>query len=521
MEREALVRVIADYTHEAGVRELERQLGAVIRGVAAQVARGKTEHVTVTPAPVAEMLGPARHSRHEVNANKPGIVTGLAYTPAAAQCCISKRRVTRASAHHAHRPDWKRDEGIDAAALSLVRSRDGQSGLTPEEFATWTSTSTSRPGRAEGRSLGWSRDVHRAGFAFSATRRCVPIVAMTGEITLRGLVLPIGGLKEKSLAAMRAGITTVIIPSSRKDLIESPEERNRNCDSCPLKTVDEVLKTALEEAAVALTKDRARRKRWPQHAHWRANAPSLPSLNGHGDDGASPSKPRKLNLGLTCRALRLRSEWKIAACECRESPKVHPKTYHFNRRSPAGAGDSFPITVPDLVRRGFFMNDNPADLSLSNFIAGEGGDPLQAPPSFTRWMQAGAWAVELYEPELCAAAEARTTITYDGKPHSVINLCSYNYLGLANHPEVIAAARCLHDACLGACGSPCFRLTSPSQLEGGRGFLGRETRCFSTAASLVRSGRFRLAPKTAVAIPTTAHLILRDGASFALPAYQF
>ena len=101
------------------------------------------------------------------------------------------------------------------------------------------------------------------------------------------------------------------------------------------------------------------------------------------------------------------------------------------------------------------MNDNPADLSLSNFLASEGRDPLQAPGSFTRWMEAGAWAVELYEPELRAPAEARTTITYAGKPQPVINLCSYNYLGLANHPEVIAAA---HDALtthgLGACGSP-------------------------------------------------------------------
>src|SRR6266446_1789229 len=89
------------------------------------------------------------------------------------------------------------------------------------------------------------------------------------------------------------------------------------------------------------------------------------------------------------------------------------------------------------------MNQDPAKFSLSNFIAGESRDPLQAPPSFTRWMQAGAWAVELYEPELLATADARTAITFDGKPRSVINLCSYNYLGLANHPEVIAAA---HDA---------------------------------------------------------------------------
>ena len=67
------------------------------------------------------------------------------------------------------------------------------------------------------------------------------------------------------------------------------------------------------------------------------------------------------------------------------------------------------------------MDDNPAELSLSNFLASEGRDPTQAPPSFTRWMQAGAWAVELYEPEMLASAEARTNITYNGKSRSVIN----------------------------------------------------------------------------------------------------
>src|ERR1700687_2554085 len=101
------------------------------------------------------------------------------------------------------------------------------------------------------------------------------------------------------------------------------------------------------------------------------------------------------------------------------------------------------------------MNQDPAKHSLSDFLAGESRDPLQAPPSFTAWMQAVAWAAELYEPELLASADARTSIRYDGKSHSVINLCSYNYLGLANHPEVVAAA---HDALnthgMGACGSP-------------------------------------------------------------------
>src|SRR5437763_377789 len=101
------------------------------------------------------------------------------------------------------------------------------------------------------------------------------------------------------------------------------------------------------------------------------------------------------------------------------------------------------------------MSEDPAKLSLSNFLAGETNDPLEAPPSFTNWMRVGAWAVKLYEPELLASADARTTISYGGQPKSVINLCSYNYLGLANHPEVIAAAHeALRTHGLGACGSP-------------------------------------------------------------------
>src|SRR5437867_1727288 len=124
------------------------------------------------------------------------------------------------------------------------------------------------------------------------------------------------------------------------------------------------------------------------------------------------------------------------------------------------------------------MNEDPAKLSLSNFLAGESRDPLQAPPSFTAWMQAGAWAVELYEPELLASADARTSIRYDGKSQPVINLCSYNYLGLANHPEVIAAA---HEALkthgLGACGAPILSGMTDLHRELERRdakFLGRE-----------------------------------------------
>jgi glycine C-acetyltransferase len=165
------------------------------------------------------------------------------------------------------------------------------------------------------------------------------------------------------------------------------------------------------------------------------------------------------------------------------------------------------------------MSDNPADLSLSNFLAGESRDPLQAPPSFTRWMEAGAWAVELYEPELRAPADARTTITYEGKPQSVINLCSYNYLGLANHPEVIAAAQsALGTHGLGACGSPMLSGMTDLHRELERKiaqFLGREDAMLFNSGFGGALGTISGLPrKTDVAIlDNRSHLSLRDGAT--------
>src|SRR6266550_3005033 len=164
------------------------------------------------------------------------------------------------------------------------------------------------------------------------------------------------------------------------------------------------------------------------------------------------------------------------------------------------------------------MNEDPAKLSLSNFLAGESRDPLQAPPSFTAWMQAGAWAAELYEPELLAGADARTTIRYDGKSQSVINLCSYNYLGLANHPDVIAAAHeALRTHGLGACGSPMLSGMTDLHRELERRvaqFLGREDAMifnsgFGGALGTI-SGLLR---KSDVAVlDNRSHLSLRDGA---------
>ena len=164
------------------------------------------------------------------------------------------------------------------------------------------------------------------------------------------------------------------------------------------------------------------------------------------------------------------------------------------------------------------MNEDPAKLSLSNFLAGESDDPLQAPASFTNWMRVGAWAVQLYEPELLATADARTVINYGGKPRPVINLCSYNYLGLANHPEVLAAAHeALRTHGMGACGSPMLSGMTDLHRELERRvakFLRREDAMlfnsgFGGALGTI-SGLLR---KTDVALlDNRSHLSLRDGA---------
>jgi 8-amino-7-oxononanoate synthase len=165
------------------------------------------------------------------------------------------------------------------------------------------------------------------------------------------------------------------------------------------------------------------------------------------------------------------------------------------------------------------VSDDPFKLSLSNFLAGESKDPLEAPPSFTSWVKASGRAGELYEPQMLGTADARTTIKYDGKALSVINLCSYNYLGLANHPEVIeAATKALRTHGLGACGAPVLSGMTDLHRELEHQiakFLGREDAMlfnsgFGGALGTI-SGLLR---KSDVAIlDNRSHLSLRDGAT--------
>ncbi|PYL28589.1 MAG: endopeptidase La [Verrucomicrobia bacterium] len=251
---DALRQIINDYTHEAGVRELERQIGAICRGIASRVAHGKTEHVTVTPQLGAQMLGPAKYVREtKLKTSKPGVVTGLAYTPAGGEVLHieATRYPGKGNVTLTGHIGEVMKESVQAA-LSLVRSRDGEIGVKPEDFRDMDIHVHVPAGAVpkDGPSAGIAMFTALASLFTNKPVR--PDVAMTGEITLRGLILPIGGLKEKSLAAMRAGISTVIIPKlNEKDLVDVPEEAKQKLKFVPVENVDEVLAVALEKDGAA------------------------------------------------------------------------------------------------------------------------------------------------------------------------------------------------------------------------------------------------------------------------------
>jgi ATP-dependent Lon protease len=252
-EEDALRIIVSDYTNEAGVRELERQIGTVCRSVAAEVARDVCQSVSITSEMVRSRLGPARYVREtRLKTSAPGVVTGLAYTPSGGE--VLHIEATRYSGKGAliltgHIGEVMK-ESVQAA-LSLVRNRVQQLGIDPAAFRD-TDIHVHVPSGAvpkDGPSAGVAMFTALASL-FSNT----PVrsdVAMTGEITLRGLVLPIGGLKEKSLAAMRAGLGQVIIPRlNQKDLSDIPSEVRNSIKFTLAETVDEVLAVALDNSGV-------------------------------------------------------------------------------------------------------------------------------------------------------------------------------------------------------------------------------------------------------------------------------
>lgn len=248
----AIECVIEDYTREAGVRNLERQIASVTRHVAARIAQEEIAKAKVTPALVREALGPAIFVReNKLQTSTPGVVTGLAYTTSGGEVLhIEAIRFPGKGGFTLTGQLGDVMKESVRAALSLVRSRAAQLGIDPKVFDK-NEVHVHVPAGAV------PKDGPSAGIAmFTAlaslfTNRPVSRdVAMTGEVTLRGLVLPIGGLKEKSIAALRAGIKTILIPKlNEKDVPDLPEEVRQRLKIVPVGTVDEVLKFALEPAA--------------------------------------------------------------------------------------------------------------------------------------------------------------------------------------------------------------------------------------------------------------------------------
>ena len=200
------------------------------------------------------MLGPARYVREtKLKTSKPGVVTGLAYTPAGGEVLHieATRYPGKGNVTLTGHIGEVMKESVQAA-LSLVRSRDGEIGIKGEDFRD-IDIHVHVPAGAvpkDGPSAGVAMFTALASLFSNTPVR--PDVAMTGEITLRGLILPIGGLKEKSLAAMRAGISTVIIPKlNEKDLVDVPEEAKQKLKFIPVENVDEVLNAALEKKTPA------------------------------------------------------------------------------------------------------------------------------------------------------------------------------------------------------------------------------------------------------------------------------
>lgn len=248
----ALLKVINDYTREAGVRDLERHVGALLRAVAARVAAGETEAVTITPEMVQNILGPARYVREtRLTTGKPGVVTGLAYTPTGGEVLhIEATRYPGKGGLTLTGQIGQVMKESAQAALSLVRSRASELGIDPDAFRD-ADIHIHVPSGAvpkDGPSAGVGMFTAIASLFTDTPVRAD--VAMTGEITLRGLILPIGGLKEKTLAAMQAGIQTVIVPRlNEKDLPDIPGEVKEKLRLELVDNVDELLHAALERPA--------------------------------------------------------------------------------------------------------------------------------------------------------------------------------------------------------------------------------------------------------------------------------
>jgi len=254
----ALLDIVRYYTREAGVRNLEREAAKICRKAVKQLLLHKKDErqVNVTPRNLDKYLGVRRFRYGKAeDQNRVGQVTGLAWTEVGGELLTIEAAVVpgKGKLQHTGQLGEVMQESIQAA-MTVVRSRAQVLGLETE-FYQKLDVHLHIPEGATPKD-GPSAGIGMCTALVSALTR-IPVrsdVAMTGEITLRGEVLPIGGLKEKLLAAHRGGIKTVLIPDeNRKDLVEIPDNIKGNLEIKPVKWIDEVLALALTQQPVPLT----------------------------------------------------------------------------------------------------------------------------------------------------------------------------------------------------------------------------------------------------------------------------
>ncbi len=249
---DAIRTIIRDYTREAGVRQLEREIGAALRSAAMRVAERTAQHVRIEPGDLGEILGPPRFEGEvAMRTSVPGVATGLAWTPVGGDILFIEatrfpgggRLILTGQLGEVMRESAQ-------AALSLVKARASSLGLDPAMFEK-SDIHVHVPAGAipkDGPSAGVA--MYTALVSLLTERTVRSDTAMTGEISLRGLVLPVGGIKEKVVAAARAGLSTVILPArNRKDYDDIPESARNTLRFLWAERAEEVTEAALEPAA--------------------------------------------------------------------------------------------------------------------------------------------------------------------------------------------------------------------------------------------------------------------------------
>jgi ATP-dependent Lon protease len=245
---DAILSIIRNYTREAGVRNLERNIAAICRNIATQIAKNEKRRATITKNELPKILGPAQfESELALRTGIPGVATALAYTPVGGELLFIESALMpgKGLLQLTGQIGEVMKESAQAA-FSVVKANAKKLGIEADRFKKFDYHIHVPAGAIpkDGPSAGVAMFTSLVSLLLGKPTR--PDVAMTGEITLRGLVLPIGGLKEKILAAKRAGIKTVILPArNKKDLPDVPPEAKKGLQFKFVKTTSDALKIAL------------------------------------------------------------------------------------------------------------------------------------------------------------------------------------------------------------------------------------------------------------------------------------